>query len=164
MSSRASKDKILTLENAVNQRALWKENGEKVVFTNGCFDIVHLGHVDYLEQARNQGSKLILGLNTDASVKRLKGNERPINNEYARARLLAAFEFIDMVILFEDDTPLDLINSLLPDILVKGADYTVENIVGAKEVMNNGGKVETITLVEGFSTSSIIEKIRKFGL
>ncbi|AZQ62573.1 D-glycero-beta-D-manno-heptose 1-phosphate adenylyltransferase [Flammeovirga pectinis] len=164
MNNVASKDKILTLENALIKRAEWKDNGEKVVFTNGCFDIVHLGHVDYLEQARNQGTKMILGLNTDASVKRLKGEERPINNEYARARLLAAFEFIDMVILFGDDTPLNLIDSLLPDVLVKGADYTVDNIVGAKEVMNNGGKVETITLVEGFSTSSIIEKIRKFGL
>ncbi|OHX65994.1 D-glycero-beta-D-manno-heptose 1-phosphate adenylyltransferase [Flammeovirga pacifica] len=159
-----SKNKIVTLEDAQKIRQEWKSNGEKVVFTNGCFDIVHLGHVDYLEQARLKGSKMILGLNTDDSVKRLKGEERPINNEYARARLLAAFEFIDMVILFGDDTPLNLISTLLPDVLVKGADYTIDNIVGAKEVMNNGGSVETITLVEGFSTSSIIEKIRKHGL
>ncbi|MBB3699120.1 D-glycero-beta-D-manno-heptose 1-phosphate adenylyltransferase [Flammeovirga yaeyamensis] len=159
-----SKNKIVSLEEAVRIRKEWKAAGEKVVFTNGCFDIVHLGHVDYLEQARLKGSKMILGLNTDASVKRLKGEERPINNEYARARLLAAFEFIDMVILFGDDTPLDLISTLLPDVLVKGADYTIDNIVGAKEVMENGGSVETITLVEGFSTSSIIEKIRQHGL
>ncbi|ANQ49039.1 D-glycero-beta-D-manno-heptose 1-phosphate adenylyltransferase [Flammeovirga sp. MY04] len=159
-----SKNKIVSIEEAVRIRKEWKAAGEKVVFTNGCFDIVHLGHVDYLEQARLKGSKMILGLNTDDSVKRLKGEERPINNEYARARLLAAFEFIDMVILFGDDTPLDLISTLLPDVLVKGADYTIDNIVGAKEVMDNDGSVETITLVEGFSTSSIIEKIRQHGL
>ncbi|NLR94235.1 MULTISPECIES: D-glycero-beta-D-manno-heptose 1-phosphate adenylyltransferase [Flammeovirga] len=159
-----SKEKIVDLNKALQIRKEWKNNNEKVVFTNGCFDIVHLGHVDYLEQARLKGSKMILGLNTDASVKRLKGDERPINNEYARARLLAAFEFIDMVILFGDDTPLDLISTLLPDVLVKGADYTIDNIVGAKEVLENGGSVETIELVEGFSTSSIIDKIRKYGL
>ncbi|WP_044201773.1 D-glycero-beta-D-manno-heptose 1-phosphate adenylyltransferase [Flammeovirga sp. OC4] len=159
-----SKHKIVDLDKGLEIRAEWKKNNETVVFTNGCFDIVHLGHVDYLEQARAQGSKMILGLNTDSSVKKLKGEERPINNEYARARLLAAFEFIDMVILFGDDTPINLINELMPDVLVKGADYTVENIVGAKEVMANGGEVKTITLVEGFSTTSIINKIRKVGL
>ncbi|NME67460.1 D-glycero-beta-D-manno-heptose 1-phosphate adenylyltransferase [Flammeovirga aprica] len=159
-----SKHKIVDLTKAKLIRADWKNSNEKVVFTNGCFDIVHLGHVDYLEQARAQGTKMILGLNTDSSVKQLKGEERPINNEYARARLLAAFEFIDMVILFSDETPLNLINELIPDVLVKGADYTIENIVGAKEVIANGGEVKTITLVEGFSTSSIIDKIRKVGL
>lgn len=159
-----SKNKIVDINQAKDIRSSWKENNEKVVFTNGCFDIVHLGHVDYLEQARAEGTKMILGLNTDISVKKLKGDERPINNEYTRARLLAAFEFIDMVILFGEDTPINLINTLLPDVLVKGADYSVENIVGAKEVLENGGEVKTITLVEGFSTSSIIEKIRKVGL
>lgn len=159
-----SKNKIVDLSKAKEIRAEWKSNNETVVFTNGCFDIVHLGHVDYLEQARNEGSKMILGLNTDASVKRLKGEERPINNEYARARLLAAFEFIDMIILFGEETPINLITDLMPDVLVKGADYTIDNIVGAKEVLAHGGDVKTINLVEGFSTSSIIEKIRKFGL
>lgn len=159
-----SKNKIVDLSKAKEIRAEWKSNNETVVFTNGCFDIVHLGHVDYLEQARNEGSKMILGLNTDASVKRLKGEERPINNEYARARLLAAFEFIDMIILFGEETPINLITDLMPDVLVKGADYTIDNIVGAKEVLAHGGDVKTINLVEGFSTSSIIEKIKKFGL
>lgn len=137
----------------------WKSEGHKVVFTNGCFDIVHLGHLDYLEKARALGQKLVIGLNTDASITRLKGQTRPIIPEVARARLLAALEFVDAVVLFADDTPLTLIKTLLPDILTKGNDYSVENIVGAKEVMDNGGTVETIELVKGYSTSSIIEKI-----
>lgn len=137
----------------------WKSEGHKVVFTNGCFDIVHLGHLDYLEKARALGQKLVIGLNTDASITRLKGQTRPIIPEVARARLLAALEFVDAVVLFADDTPLNLIKTLLPDTLTKGNDYSVENIVGAKEVIDNGGTVETIELVKGYSTSSIIEKI-----
>jgi rfaE bifunctional protein nucleotidyltransferase chain/domain len=137
----------------------WKAAGEKVVFTNGCFDIVHLGHLDYLEKARQLGDRLVVGLNTDASIKRLKGSTRPIIPQVARARLLAALAFVDAVILFSDDTPLELIKTLLPDRLTKGNDYTVENIVGADVVIANGGSVETIELVEGYSTSSIIEKI-----
>ena len=137
----------------------WKSEGKKVVFTNGCFDIVHLGHLDYLEKARTLGQKLVVGLNTDASITRLKGETRPIIPEIARARMLAALEFVDAVVLFADDTPLELIQTLLPDILTKGNDYAIENIVGAKEVINNGGSVETIELVDGYSTSNIIQKI-----
>lgn len=137
----------------------WKNADQKVVFTNGCFDIVHLGHLDYLEKARQLGDKLVIGLNTDDSIKRLKGETRPIIPQVARARMLAALEFVDAVVLFEDDTPLKLIETLLPNILTKGNDYSVENIVGAKAVTANGGNVKTIQLVEGYSTSGIIQKI-----
>jgi len=152
-------DKILPLNEAINVRAEWKNNNEKVVFTNGCFDILHLGHVDYLEKARNTGTRMIVGLNTDKSVKKLKGPERPINNEYARARLLAALAFVDAVVLFEEDTPLQLIKQLQPDILIKGNDYSIESIVGAKEVIANGGQVKTIELVPDYSTTKILERL-----
>lgn len=134
--------------------------GKAVVFTNGCFDILHLGHIDYLEKARALGDALIIGLNTDQSVKRLKGADRPVNNEYARARMLAALDFVDAVCAFEEDTPLELIETLVPNILVKGGDYTIETIVGADTVMKHGGKVRTIDLVDGYSTTNLIEKIK----
>ncbi len=156
-----TKDKILSREDFAQQVKSWKAEGKKVVFTNGCFDIVHLGHVDYLEKSRMKGDKLVLGLNTDASVSRLKGEARPVVPEYARARVLAAFEFIDAVTFFEEETPLELINECLPSVLVKGNDYTIDTIVGSKEVIENGGSVETVELVEGFSTSLIIGKIKK---
>ncbi len=158
-----TKDKILKLEKLKTLRAIWKQANEKVVFTNGCFDIVHLGHIDYLEKAAALGNRLIIGLNTDASVSKLKGPERPVNSEYARARMLAALAFVDAVVLFADDTPLHLIETLTPDILVKGNDYTVEQIVGAKHVLQHGGEVKTVDLVEGFSTTLLIEKIKKAG-
>ncbi len=154
-----TKHKIRTLEELQSYSQKWKEEDEKVVFTNGCFDILHLGHIDYLEKARQKGTRLIVGLNSDASVKRLKGESRPINPEYARARLLAALQFTDAIVIFEEDTPLKLITTLLPDVLVKGSDYSIENIVGAKEVMANGGVVETIDFVEGYSTTQTIEKV-----
>lgn len=152
--------KILTLEDARTAVARWQDEGKKIVFTNGCFDIVHLGHIDYLEKARALGDRLVLGLNTDASVSRLKGPLRPVVNEAARARLMAALSFVDTVILFDEPTPLQLIEAVGPDILVKGDDYSVENIVGADFVIANGGEVKTIPLVKGYSTSSLIEKIR----
>ncbi|WP_020527168.1 D-glycero-beta-D-manno-heptose 1-phosphate adenylyltransferase [Flexithrix dorotheae] len=155
-----TKAKIFEIDDLLKVREGWKQTEEKVVFSNGCFDILHLGHVDYLEKAANLGDRLIIGLNTDSSVSKLKGPERPINDEYARARLLAALEFVDAVILFGEDTPLKLINTLLPDILVKGNDYAVENIVGADVVLKNGGELKTISLVEGFSTTKIISKIQ----
>ncbi len=158
---KTSSDKIKGIDEALNLRNTWKKNQEKVVFTNGCFDILHLGHVDYLEKARQTGSKLIVGLNTDQSVKRLKGPNRPINNEYARARILAGLEFVDLVILFSEETPLDLIKTLEPNILIKGNDYSVETIVGAKEVLANGGEVKTIDLVPDYSTTNTIAKISK---
>ena len=139
----------------------WKLNGEKIVFTNGCFDIVHLGHIDYLEKASGFADRMILGLNTDSSVSALKGPSRPINNEYSRARLLAALGFVDAVVFFDDETPYHLISKVLPDVLVKGKDYEVSNIVGADLVLANGGSVETIQLIEGYSTTNIISKIKK---
>ncbi len=155
-----TENKIAKLENAIKIVSGWKSEGNKIVFTNGCFDLVHLGHIDYLEKARAKGNKLVLGLNTDASVKRLKGEKRPLVNEYARSRMMAAFEFIDLVILFDEPTPLQLIEKIMPNILVKGNDYSIETIVGADFVLKNEGKVETIELVEGFSTTKLIEKIQ----
>lgn len=155
-----SSHKICSLAEATVRRASWKENNETVVFTNGCFDILHLGHVDYLEKAREAGTKMIVGVNADSSVRQLKGPSRPVNNEYARARILASLQFVDMVIIFEEETPLDLINTLLPDVLVKGDDYSIETIVGAKEVIANGGKVTTIPLVPSYSTTNIIQKLK----
>ncbi|MBC7388324.1 MAG: D-glycero-beta-D-manno-heptose 1-phosphate adenylyltransferase [Opitutaceae bacterium] len=156
-----AENKIVELDQAKQFISDWKKQGLKTVFTNGCFDILHLGHVDYLEKAREFGDKLILGLNTDASVKRQnKGPERPINNEYSRARILASLFFIDLVVLFDQDTPYDIISVLKPEILVKGDDYSVDNIVGADVVINNGGEVKTIPLVKGFSTTSIINKLK----
>lgn len=154
-----SERKIKTVEEAKAQIADWQAKNEKVVFTNGCFDIVHLGHIDYLEKARNLGQHLIVGVNSDTSVKRLKGEKRPIVSEYARLRMMASYEFVDLVVLFEEDTPLVLIESLKPDILTKGDDYTIDNIVGADFVLDNGGEVKTISLVEGYSTSGIIQYI-----
>ncbi|AMR32082.1 D-beta-D-heptose 1-phosphate adenosyltransferase [Mucilaginibacter sp. PAMC 26640] len=138
----------------------WKSEGKKIVFTNGVFDLLHLGHITYMAKAAELGDKLVIGLNSDASVKRLKGESRPVNDQSNRAALLAALFFIDGVVIFEDDTPRDLIVTLMPDVLVKGADYTVDQIAGAKEVLANGGEVKTITLVDGYSSTSIINKIR----
>ena len=150
----------MPLEQAIKYVADWKQKGQKIVFTNGCFDILHLGHVDYMEKARNLGDRLIVGLNTDDSVSRIKGPARPIVAEESRARVMAALAFVDVVVFFNDDTPLQLIGNILPDVLVKGSDYLTENIVGADIVMTNGGKVETIDLVDGYSTSGIIDKIK----
>ncbi len=136
--------------------------GKKVVFTNGCFDILHRGHVEYLCKARDLGNYLVLGLNTDESVKRLgKSPERPINSQETRATILAALSCIDAIVLFNEDTPLELITYLQPNVLVKGSDYKVENIVGYDVVTKNGGEVITINLVDGFSTTKLIEKMKK---
>jgi D-glycero-beta-D-manno-heptose 1-phosphate adenylyltransferase len=151
--------KIFSKENLLPHLQEWRKNG-KIVFTNGCFDILHLGHVDYLEKARALGDKLIVGLNTDSSVKKIKGPNRPVNDDYSRARIMASLEFVDAVILFEEDTPFDLISYLKPDILVKGDDYTIEKIIGSDIVLKNGGSVKTVPLVKGYSTSNIISKIK----
>ncbi len=137
----------------------WRFKEEKIVFTNGCFDILHRGHTDYLAKAASLGSKFIIGLNTDASVKRLKGKNRPVNPEYARAFVLASLIYTDKIILFEEDTPLELIRYIQPDILVKGSDYSPENIIGYDIVKAKGGKIMTIDLTEGYSTTSILDKI-----
>jgi len=136
---------------------------KKIVFTNGCFDIIHRGHVDYLAKAASLGDVLFIGLNTDNSVKRLKGNNRPIQDEYSRAFILAAFSFVDKVIMFDEDTPYKLIEKVQPDILVKGSDYKAEDIVGYDILKAKGGKIITVDFVEGFSTSIIINKIKDEG-
>lgn len=161
MSNR-TEHKIVTLAQGIELRKQWKTNGDKVVFTNGCFDILHLGHVDYLEKSSEFGTQMIVAVNSDASVRTLeKGVERPVNAEYARARLIAALGFVSMVIIFGDSTPLELIQSLSPDVLVKGDDYTIETIVGAKEVIAAGGEVKTIALVPDYSTTKIIQKLKQ---
>ena len=134
---------------------------QKIVFTNGCFDILHRGHITYLAQARQLGDLLVVGLNSDASVRRLKGPERPVNDEQSRALLLAALEMVDYVVLFEEDTPYNLILKVKPDLLVKGGDYDIHNIVGADFVRQRGGEVRTIPFVQGFSSSSIIDHLKQ---
>ena len=153
-------DKILDEKSLEEMLNLWREEGKTIVFSNGCFDILHRGHVEYLSKAADLGDVLIIGLNTDASVKRIKGPSRPVNDEKARAVVLAALEFVDAVVFFEEDTPYSLIKNVQPDVLVKGKDYKAEDIVGYDIVINKGGKVETIELVEGFSTTNTIEKMR----
>ena len=137
-----------------------RKNGKKIVFSNGCFDILHRGHVEYLSKAAAFGDVMVIGLNTDASVRRLKGPSRPVNDEKARAFVLAGLECVTAVVFFDEDTPYNLIKTVQPDVLVKGSDYKPENIVGYDIVMAKGGKVETIDLVEGFSTTGIINKIK----
>lgn len=137
-----------------------KQRGQKIVFTNGCFDVLHFGHVYYLLEAKKLGDVLVVGLNSDSSVRRLKGESRPINGERERAFVLAALSCVDYVVLFEEDTPKELIEVVRPDVLVKGGDYKIENIVGADTVLQNGGTVTTIPFVEGFSSTRIIEQLK----
>lgn len=152
--------KIISLPQLKDLTNSWKAEGKKIVFTNGCFDLLHAGHVAYLSEAADLGDKLIVGLNSDASVSCIKGPQRPVNKETTRAALLASMFFIDAVVLFGDDTPIELITTVLPDVLVKGGDYTVENIVGARETIANGGRVEVLSFLPGYSSTSIIEKIK----
>ena len=159
----AIEKKIFTLPKLLNTIAAWKATGKTISFTNGCFDILHEGHIFSLSQAAKEADYLIVGVNSDASTKRLKGPERPINNEHSRALLLASLLIVDAVIIFEEDTPHHLITSILPDVLIKGGDYTIEQIVGAKEVMANGGRVVINPIVQGFSTTGIVEKIKRLG-
>lgn len=153
-------NKITDLSSLKAQLSVWKGEGKKVVFTNGVFDLLHIGHITYMAKAAELGHKLIIGLNADASVKRIKGEDRPVNDQNSRAMLLAALFFVDAIVVFDEDTPQQLITALLPDVLVKGADYAIENIVGAKEVIANGGEVKTINFVDGYSSTSIIQKIK----
>lgn len=147
-----------TAKEAENTLSLWRFKDDKIVFTNGCFDILHKGHIEYLAKAASLGTKLVIGLNTDASVKRLKGDSRPVNDENARALLLASLVFVDKVILFDTDTPRDLIDFVQPDVLVKGGDYKPEEIVGYDIVKAKGGEIVTLDFVEGYSTTSLIGK------
>jgi D-beta-D-heptose 7-phosphate kinase/D-beta-D-heptose 1-phosphate adenosyltransferase len=155
--------RIMTLEEANHQAQIWRRKGYTVGFTNGCFDLLHLGHLFSLEECKKACDRLIVGLNTDSSIKKLKGESRPIQAEIVRAHVLAALEYVDAVILFEDDTPLRLIETLLPDMLFKGADYTIDRVVGADVVMLNGGKVHLIDLKPGYSTTATVEKLQKSG-
>jgi len=151
--------KLMELSTLQAQLKEWRAAGQKVVFTNGCFDILHVGHVTLLAHAKALGDKLILGLNSDESVKRLKGEQRPINKESDRAIILAALECIDAVVIFHEDTPTELIQALTPDILVKGGDYTKEQIVGADYVEQCGGEVVIVPFVKGYSTTETLAKI-----
>jgi len=153
--------KIYSLADISKETGRWKFLQKKVAFTNGCFDILHEGHIFSLSQAAKEGDVLIVGINSDASTKRLKGPSRPINNEHSRALLIAALVMVDAVVIFEEDTPLEIIKTIMPDTIVKGGDYTIEQVVGAKEVMANGGNVVINPIVQGFSTTGIIEKIHK---
>jgi D-glycero-beta-D-manno-heptose 1-phosphate adenylyltransferase len=152
--------KIL-LPGDVSQRVEnWRRNGEKIVFTNGCFDIIHKGHIDYLSKASSLGTKFIVALNSDASVTRLKGNKRPLQSEDSRAMIMASFLFTDAVVFFDEDTPEQIIEKLKPDVLVKGGDYSLDLIVGAKTVISTGGSVVVLPFLKGYSTTSIEKKIR----
>lgn len=153
-------NKIISKENLSEVIQLLNSQNKKIVFSNGCFDLVHLGHVEYLAKAADLADVFILGLNTDASVKRLKGDSRPLQDEHARAILMSGFSFIDYVVLFDEDTPLELIECVQPDVLVKGNDYKAEDVVGFDVVTKKGGTVQTIELTEGYSTSIIVDKIK----
>ncbi|MCR9050668.1 MAG: D-glycero-beta-D-manno-heptose 1-phosphate adenylyltransferase [Phaeodactylibacter xiamenensis] len=154
------KAKIKDRAGAAQQRDAWQQQGQKVVFTNGCFDLLHYGHIHYLAQARELGDVLIIGLNAADSVRRLKGPNRPINDETTRLWQMAALQFVDMVVPFEEDTPAALIELLKPDVLVKGGDYEISSIVGADTVLQNGGEVRVLPYIEGYSTTSLEAKIR----
>ena len=154
-----SGEKVLDFERVQLRVAEWRAAGETVVFTNGCFDLLHVGHITLLEDCRRFGSKLVLGLNTDASVSRLKGPSRPIVGERERARVMSALAAVDAVVLFDEETPLELIRALKPNVLVKGGDYTVETVVGHEDVLASGGRVEIVPTVEGFSTTNIVKKL-----
>ncbi len=153
--------KIYSLPALLKETGRWKFLGKKIAFTNGCFDILHEGHIFSLSQAAKEGDVLVVGVNADASTKRLKGPSRPVNNEHSRALLMASLLMVDAVVIFEEDTPLELITAIMPDTIVKGGDYTVEQVVGGKEVMANGGRVIINPVMQGFSTTSIIDKIHR---
>jgi D-beta-D-heptose 7-phosphate kinase/D-beta-D-heptose 1-phosphate adenosyltransferase len=153
-------EKIGNLNQVLHQVRRWRLTGKTVAFTNGVFDILHRGHIFSLSQAAAEADFLVVGVNSDASTKRLKGDSRPLNDENSRALVLASLLMVDMVVIFEEDTPLNLITTLQPDVLVKGGDYTLDQVVGAPEVMATGGKVIINSIVEGFSTTGLIGKIK----
>lgn len=156
-------EKIKTLKELETRLKAARKQGKKIVFTNGCFDLLHVGHIRYLQQARRMGDLLVVGVNSDESVRRLKGPSRPVQPERDRGEVLAGLECVDYVIFFGEDAPLALIEGLKPDVLVKGADWPVEQIVGREVVEGSGGRVATIPYVEGVSTSALIERICKIA-
>lgn len=153
--------KFKTWPEIAGEVEILKEAGKKIVFTNGCFDILHYGHVMYLDQAKSCGDVLIVGLNSDDSVSRLKGPSRPVNGQFERAIVLCALEAVDYVVLFQEDTPYELISLIVPDILVKGGDWKADQIVGSDIVLKNGGQVKSLLFQDGYSTTNIIEKINE---
>ncbi len=153
--------KIKTLSEAERQVNSWKKRNKKVVFTNGCFDLIHLGHLSYLMEAKALGDYLVIGINSNASVARLKGTERPVKDQESRVTLMASMQFVDLVVLFDQDTPIELIEKMLPDILVKGGDWLPDQIVGSELVLEHGGAVLSLPFLEGFSTTNFINKIKK---
>jgi len=153
------KDKIKSLAKLLKEIKKLKKSKKKVGFTNGCFDLLHAGHVKYLQDAKKKCDKLIVGINSDSSVKKIKGPKRPINNQKARQIIIASLEAVDYVVLFKETTPIKLIEAVKPDILIKGADWKKKDIVGAKEVSSSGGKIARISFLKGYSTSAIIKKI-----
>ena len=153
--------KIFTLNNLIAEVNEWKKSKQKIIFTNGCFDILHRGHIEVLAQAANLGGKVVVGLNSDTSIQKLKGKERPIVNEQYRAILLASLSFVDAVVVFDEDSPIKLIKEIQPDILVKGGDYEINKIIGRKIVQKNGGKVIIIPFLDNFSSTNIINQINK---
>ena len=155
------KSKIYTQSELVEQSKVWRNNGEKIVFTNGCFDLVHRGHIEVLANTADLGDKLVVGLNSDSSIQNLKGKNRPIIDENSRAILLASLQFIDAIVLFSEDTPHQLIETILPDILVKGGDYKIEEIIGHEVVLQNGGEIILVPFIDGFSTTNIVNKIKQ---
>ena len=154
------KSKILNRDRLKNQLAVWRFKDQKIVFTNGCFDLLHLGHIDYLSKAKDHGNVLIVGVNTDASVRRLKGENRPVTDETSRSVIMASLQFVNAVVLFDEDTPYELIKLVQPDVLVKGSDYQPEDIVGYDIVKAKSGEIVTIDFLEGYATTGIIEKIK----
>jgi rfaE bifunctional protein nucleotidyltransferase chain/domain len=152
---------LVGLQRLVN---IWRMKGDRIVFTNGCFDILHRGHVEYLQEAAALGNRLVIGVNSDNSVRRLgKGVDRPLNDQDSRAKVLTALRLVDAVIIFDQDTPIDLIRSINPDVLVKGGDWPEDQIVGSQHVRSYGGDVRSVKLVDGFSTTALVEKIRHGG-
>lgn len=156
-------NKIFLIKELKTKLSIWRENGEKIIFTNGCFDIIHKGHIQVLANTADLGDRLIIGLNSDISVKKLKGLNRPIVEEDARAFLLASINFVDAVVLFSEETPINLITTLKPNVLAKGGDYAISSVVGYKEVKEYNGEVIIMPFVDGFSSTSIIEKIKNNG-
>jgi rfaE bifunctional protein nucleotidyltransferase chain/domain len=156
----AVEQKIISFDKIANWVNAKKLISKTIAFTNGCFDILHEGHIYSLSQAASEADFLIVGVNADASVRKIKGDHRPINNQHSRSLILASLLIVDAVVIFEEDTPLELINKIMPDVIVKGGDYTVETVVGSKEVIANGGRVIINPLIKNFSTTSIIEKIK----
>lgn len=153
--------KLMSLEELLRLVNVWRLTNKKIIFTNGCFDLLHAGHVDYLNHAANYGNKLVIGLNSDESVSKLKGPNRPVNSLKHRTMVLSSLHYVDAVVEFNEDTPLNLIQQIKPDILVKGADYQIENIVGADFVLKNGGEVHLIPFLDGFSSSLLMRKINQ---